>query len=70
VELAPQALGLRTLLVQWLGEGEQDLILGTVPGMKLHQEPPATWVCFGDGFGQGGKSAKHGESTGNGLGNL
>ena len=44
MELAPQALGLRTLLVQWLGEGEQDLILGTVLGMKLHQEPPATWL--------------------------
>ena len=28
--------------MQWLGEGEQDIILGTVPGMKLDQEPPVS----------------------------
>lgn len=46
-----------TLLVQWLGEGEQDLILGTVPGMKLHQEPPAKVplrAAFRDGVPCGG----------------
>ena len=30
-----------SLLIQWLGEQEQDIILGTVPGMNLESEPPA-----------------------------